>query len=87
MNKLQPSPLFNTRGMPLRQSIAPWGAPPLSLEDTRFFRSWLVYDSDLETNRTRGRLNWNLIAGAALMMVVSAAGWAGIAWLVAQIWK
>lgn len=84
MNKLQPSPLFNARGTP---PITTWGTPQLNLEQTKFFRSWLVYDSDFEVSRTHGRVNWNLISGVALMLVVSAAGWAGIAWLVAQLWR
>jgi hypothetical protein len=87
MNKMQFSAMFNDRGSALRQSINAWGTRPVSLEDTKFFRSWLVYDSDLETNRTRGRINWNLIVGAALMLAVSAGGWAGVAWLVSRLWK
>ena len=92
IHKLQPSPLFNTHGAPRRQPpprqpIAPWGTPPVNVEDTRFFRSWLVYDSDFEITRTHGRVNWNVIAGVALTIVVSAAGWGGIAWLVAHFWN
>ncbi len=87
MNKLQPSPLFSTRATPLRQSVAAWGVPPRSVDETKFFRSWLVYDSDFELTRTQGRVNWNLVSGVALMTLVSAAGWASIAWLVAHFWK
>jgi hypothetical protein len=51
------------------------------LEDAKFFRSWLVYDSDLDSTRTSGRFNWNVIAGLLLMAAVSAAGWSGVALL------
>jgi hypothetical protein len=87
MNKMQPSPLLNILGTPLRQPVAPWGIPPINVENTKFFRSWLVYDSDFEISRTRGRVNWNVIAGGALAIIVSVIGWAGIAWLVAHFWK
>jgi hypothetical protein len=56
--------------------------PLASREDTKFFRSWLVYDSDLDATRTRGRINWNMVAGMALMAMVSAAGWFSIAMLI-----
>jgi len=82
-----PSPQFDPRGTPLRQHISQWGTPPVNPEDTRVFRSWLFYDSDFELNRTRGRVNWNVIAGVALMMAVSAAGWGGVALLVSRFWK
>ena len=87
MNKLQPSPLSMAREAPAVQRIAPWASLPANLEQTRFFRSWLVYDSDLDLNRTHGRLNWNMIGGVALMLAVSAAGWTGVAWLMAQLWR
>ncbi len=87
-HKLQLSPVFKTRESPWRIPVqVRWGTPPGNLEDARFFRSWLVYDSDLEMTRTRGRINWNLIAGLTLMAVISAAGWGGVAWLVAHFWK
>ena len=90
--KLQLSPVFSTRESPLHMPIqARWGALPNHLEGAKFFRSWLVYDSDFdsdfEQSRTRGHVNWNMIAGLALMVVVSAAGWGGVIWLVAQLWK
>lgn len=59
-----------------------WGRPLADWEDVKFFRSWLVYDSDLESNRSRGRFNWNLLAGLAATAVVSIGGWSGIAMLV-----
>jgi hypothetical protein len=73
--KMQLSPISVTHGSRMR-------IPLLNREDAKFFRSWLVYDSDLDATRTRGRLNWNMIAGLGLMAVVSGAGWYGIAVLV-----
>jgi hypothetical protein len=92
MNKLQPSPLPSTRGTPLHQPIGPWGSPPVHLDNMRFFRAWLVFDSegrDSEHEPRPGKegTNWNLIGGVALMTLVSAAGWAGIALLISRFWK
>jgi hypothetical protein len=90
MNKLQPSPLFSTRGAPLHQPIGPWGVPPVNLEEVKFFRTWLVFDSEDSESGPRsrkGRANWNLIGGVTLMTLVSAGGWAGIALLIAHLWK
>ncbi|MFZ0321560.1 MAG: hypothetical protein WAL56_20715 [Candidatus Sulfotelmatobacter sp.] len=70
-------------------SVTHSGVQPslLSREDARFFRSWLVYDSDLETSRTSGRLNWNMIASFAVIASVSTGGWFGIAMLVRSFLK
>lgn len=59
-----------------------WGRPLADWEDVKFFRSWLVYDSDLESNRSRGRFNWNMLAGLTAMAAISVGGWSGIAFLV-----
>jgi hypothetical protein len=56
-------------------------------EDVKFFRSWLVYDSDLEASRSRGRLNWNMLAGLMAMVVISAGGWSCIGLLVRHLLK
>ncbi|MGA2021245.1 MAG: hypothetical protein ABSH02_11700 [Candidatus Sulfotelmatobacter sp.] len=61
--------------------------PLTSAQDARFFRSWLVYDSDLDTTRSHGRLNWNMFAGFALMAAVSVGGWFGIALLLQYLLK
>ena len=77
--KYQFSPMSSTpnarAGSPFAKT---WSA---RLEDAKFFRSWLVYDSDLDASRTSGRFNWNIIAGLLLMVAVSAAGWSGVALL------
>jgi hypothetical protein len=80
--RLQLSPLSSTR-----QSLSPlvkgWG----SSADAKFFRSWLVYDSDLEFSRTSGRVNWNMVMGLALAAVVSAGFWAAAGWVISHFAK
>jgi len=81
-HRLQLSPISGTpHSNPRLRFNGRWGAPLARWEDVKFFRSWLVYDSDLEAMRTQGRFNWNIIAGLVLMAVVSAAGWWGISLL------
>lgn len=87
MNKLQPSPLSSTRGTPLHQPIGPWGSPPANLDEVKFYRTWLVFDSECDPRLGKSRMNWNLIGGVALTILVSVSGWAGIAWCVARLWK
>jgi hypothetical protein len=53
----------------------------------KFLRGWLVYDSDIQTALEQGRVNWNLVAGLTLAIVVSAGFWAGVALVVAHMWK
>lgn len=64
-----------------------WGRPLADWEDVKFFRSWLVYDSDVESNRSQGRFNWNMLAGFTAMVMISVGGWSGIAFLVRHFLK
>jgi hypothetical protein len=59
----------------------------LRLEDTRVFRSWLVYDSGLERSQTENALNWSAIGGLVIMAVVSAGGWYGFTVLLQHFLK
>jgi len=64
--------------LPIRRA---WGAAPTNVFDTKFLRSWLVYDSSLgadSTDNTEGSANWNTIQGLALAVGVSAAFWAAV---------
>jgi hypothetical protein len=82
-HRLQPSPTSSIReSLPLSE---PTGAPPA--ENAKFFRSWLVNDSDLETTRTHGRVNWNTVLGLTMAIVVSACFWAGVGLMIALVWK
>jgi hypothetical protein len=69
-----------------------WGSSPTSvpdaaLQDMKFLRSWLVYDSDIQIGVARGRFDWNLIAGIALAVGISVTFWAGIGLMIARVWK
>jgi hypothetical protein len=70
-------------------SVTHSGVQPstLSRDDAKFFRSWLVYDSDLETARSHGLLNWTMLASLAFIALVSLSGWFGIAVLVRSFLK
>jgi hypothetical protein len=62
----------------------------VNLNEVKFFRTWLVFDScdsDWAPRPAQRRANWNLIGGVALMALVSAGGWAGIALLIARLWR
>ena len=86
--RLQFSPISGTResqiDLPSRER---WESAPTNWEDATLFRSWLVYDSDVEPNRTRGRINWNVVLGLALAVVVSVSFWAGVGRMIARVWK
>jgi hypothetical protein len=77
---------------PLRCRIDSWGSssanlPDADLEDMKFLRSWLVYDSDIQMGVARGRFDWNVIGGIALAIGVSASFWAGLGLIIARAWK
>lgn len=73
--KFQFSPMSGTH----TQAGSPFGENGrATLADAKFFRSWLVYDSDLDATRSSGRINWNIVAGLLLVAAVSAAGWSGV---------
>jgi hypothetical protein len=86
-------PRSSSSETPLRWRIGDtWGSSPVNLpdadlQDMKFLRSWLVYDSDLRIGVARGRFDWNLIAGVALAIGISASFWAGIGLIIARVWK
>jgi hypothetical protein len=82
--RLQLSPISNLPGSHSRQG---WVDSLAAREQAKFFRSWLVYDSDIETNGTRGRFNWNMLLGVVFMVVVSTGGWLGIGLLARHFLK
>ena len=61
--------------LPIRRA---WGAAPSNGLDTKFLRSWLVYDSSLEAGKTGGSPNWNIILGLSLVVGVSAGFWVAV---------
>jgi hypothetical protein len=46
--------------------------------DTKFLRSWLVYDSSLEAGESGGSAGWNTILGLSLAVGVSAGFWVAV---------
>jgi hypothetical protein len=81
-HRLQMSPISISRGSRVHLPLI-----PSNREDAKFFRSWLVYDSVIQTNLEPRRLNWHMVLGLALATAVSASIWAGIGLMIARIWK
>ena len=55
-----------------------WGAAPTNVLDTKFLRSWLVYDSSLEAGKAGGSASWNTILGLSLAVGLSAGFWVAV---------
>ncbi|MGA8215365.1 MAG: hypothetical protein WB799_17340 [Candidatus Sulfotelmatobacter sp.] len=72
---------------PLQERIGhSWGSAPTNLRDMKFFRSWLVYDSEIQTGVARG-VNWSVVAGLVLAFGVSAGFWTGVGLMIVHFWK
>ena len=86
--RMQLSPMSGIRPTPadVHQSDSP-EAPPANLDDAKFVRSWLVYDSDLDLNRTPGHMNWNVLLGLVLAAAVSAGAWFAAGLIIERLWK
>ena len=65
---------------------APWNSSSPN-SDSKFLRSWLVYDSQLDEDDVAGRPHWNMFLGWAAALCLSMSFWAGLGLLVARIWK
>jgi hypothetical protein len=72
---------------PSHLPIKAWGTSPSNLQDMKFLRSWLVYDSELPRRFIPGRVNWNLVLGLLSVVAISASFWAGIGLMIARVWK
>jgi hypothetical protein len=82
---LQLSPQASARGNSMRIAIhGPWSAPSGSSRDIQFLRSWLEFDSDSSGRTPRGRFNWGAVAGAALVIGISASFWTGIGLMISR---
>jgi hypothetical protein len=64
-----------------------WGSPAENLRDMKFLRSWLVYDSEIQTGYAPRGVNWNVVLGLVLVTAVSAGCWAGLGLMIARVWK
>jgi hypothetical protein len=76
--RLQLSPICTRDSQPSES----WDVPPLNWEDMKVFRSWLVYDSDVDPDRSRG-IDWNAVMGLAVAVTVSATFWTGLGFTLA----
>ena len=63
------------------------GAASTNVLDTKFLRSWLVYDSSLEAGKTGDSANWNLVLGLSLAVGVSAGFWAAVGLIATRFLK
>lgn len=52
-------------------------------EDTKLYRSWAVYGSDMAPQRVR--INWNMVLGLGLALAVSAGFWVVVGTIVARL--
>jgi hypothetical protein len=86
-HKLQPSSISSTRGLRAPLPLTEWWGVPEKANDAKFFRLRLVYHSDLETIRSRNRINWRTMLGLALATAVSASVWAVVGLMIARVWR
>jgi hypothetical protein len=70
--------------LPIRRA---WGAAPTNVLDTKFLRSWLVYDSSLDGGETGGSASWNMILGLSLAVGVSAGFWVAVGLIATHLLK
>jgi hypothetical protein len=75
LSSTQPAPIRLPIRLPIRRA---WGAPPTNALDTKFLRSWLVYDSSLDADKTGDSTNWNIILGLSLAVGLSACFWVAV---------
>jgi len=87
--RLQLSPISGARESSIDlPSCELWEGQSRDCEDADFCRFWLEYDSDLEHAHTAGRVNWNMMLGLALAVLVSASIWLGVGMIIiALLWK
>jgi hypothetical protein len=86
--RMQLSPISGVR--PLAADVYRNESPetlPANLDDAKFMRSWLVYDSDVDLDCPAGRVNWSMVLGLVVAAVVSASFWLGAGVMMARLWK
>jgi len=83
--RVQCSPISGTRDSYPDQLSRERGS--FNLQEPKFFRSWLVYDSNLEGEEIPGRLQWNMLLGLALAVTVSATFWVGVGLMIERLWR
>jgi hypothetical protein len=84
---LQLSPQASTRFTRRRVVIQQgWSAPSDSSMEAGFLQTWFESNGDLQDSSASGT-NWGAIYGLALSVALSASFWAGVAWIVARVWR
>lgn len=75
----------STHGENLRISVQNrWSMPFGNPWEATFFRSWLIYDPELDPQRRKNR---DVVLGMALVLVISASFWIGVGLAIARVWK
>jgi hypothetical protein len=82
-----PAWLSRTRPAHLLPVRRAWGPAPSNVLDSKFLRSWLVYDSSLEAGETGSSAGWNTILGLSLAVGVSAGFWVTVGLLATHLLK
>lgn len=54
-------------------------------EDAKFFRSWLVYDCNLELQHVG--INWNVVLGLGAAVILSVSFWVAAGVMIARLWQ
>jgi len=73
---------FTRRRVVIQQ---PWSTPSATSIEAEFLQTWFENDGDLEDSASG--TNWGAIYGLALSVAFSASFWAGVAWIVARVWR
>jgi hypothetical protein len=82
--QILPNSVIRDSGSSLRQW---WKDQQMEYEDPRFFRAWLVFDAGFEPAHNGGRVDWNVMLGIGVSLLVSLGFWAGAGWFLAEVWK
>jgi hypothetical protein len=54
-------------------------------ENARFYRTWALYDYNMEPRRAE--LDWNMVLGLGLALAISVGLWVAIGTTVASLWR
>jgi hypothetical protein len=85
--RMQLSPISGIRPSTDVYGSQPPETPPANLDDAKFVRSWLVYDSDLDVDCPPGHVNWSMVLGLVVAAVVSGGFWIVAGVMIARYWK
>lgn len=75
---------LSTRGVNFKRLMKALRRSSCNYRTAEFFRSWVIYDSELDKPR---RINRNALLGMALVVAISAGFWTVVAAAIARVWK